>query len=98
MVEKRDLQRFLIVIMSDEAWAPDIGETLGDKMEVLEYTCILDLFLLGTELWRTFERILYDVTSYDIMSKKGINNEILRCLNRSLWSLVRIASWSAVRC
>ncbi|GBL96345.1 hypothetical protein AVEN_238705-1 [Araneus ventricosus] len=34
---------------------------LGDKMKLLEYATIMVLSLPGTEIWRTFERILSDV-------------------------------------
>ncbi|GBM55422.1 Exonuclease mut-7 [Araneus ventricosus] len=41
----------------------DLGDLFDNKMKVLEYVRIRSLSLLGTELWGTYKRILYDVAS-----------------------------------
>ncbi|GBN91378.1 hypothetical protein AVEN_183640-1 [Araneus ventricosus] len=57
MAGKRDLQSFFF-FTGGQGNEPDIG----GKMKHLENAIIMALSLLGTGIWRTFERILCDVT------------------------------------
>ncbi|GBN09200.1 hypothetical protein AVEN_232011-1 [Araneus ventricosus] len=55
---------FTRIRIGRKAMTPDLGDYFGDKMKVLANERIMILPQLRTELWRTFKRILYNVTSY----------------------------------
>ncbi|GBM43125.1 hypothetical protein AVEN_148694-1 [Araneus ventricosus] len=79
---------------------PDLGkhfgntfDDFGDKIKFLENTRIIALSQLGTKIWIFFWNIPW--TSHPV--GKAINTELQTKEDESLYSLARIASWSAVR-
>ncbi|GBM19570.1 hypothetical protein AVEN_370-1 [Araneus ventricosus] len=90
---KRALQKFLLEV---KLMNPDLGYPFGNKfgdfgnkMKVFEYAGIMVLSLLETELWRTFERIPYDITS----CRKKVQIRATPTRNQYIWNFDRSASW-----
>ncbi|GBN61879.1 hypothetical protein AVEN_93159-1 [Araneus ventricosus] len=66
MVEKRNLQRFLLPVGEWRPTIPDFGDHFGDfghKMKDLKNSGIFSISLLGEEIYRIYWMVLCDFTS-----------------------------------
>ncbi|GBM48805.1 hypothetical protein AVEN_18746-1 [Araneus ventricosus] len=78
MAGKRFLQRFSLEV---KAMSPG----RDDKLKLLENARIMILSILGTEIWRTFERILCDVMP---CRKSYIYTKDLKRVNQSFFGVL----------